>query len=278
MSFPVAVQLYSVRDNMAEDFEGTIKKVKEMGYDGVEFAGLFDKSPAEVKRICEENGLVPVSAHVSYDVIAADPEKVIGDYAKIGCKYIAIPYAVEERRPGAKLFDETVEGIRNFAKIAKKHGMTVLYHNHDFEFKKVDGVYSLDLLYSTLTPDELQTELDTCWVNVGGEDPSEYVVKYSGRAPVVHLKDFVMNGKGAPEKLYDLIGIDDGAQEEEDDDDDGFAYRPVGYGCQDVPSILEACKKAGTSWVVVEQDQPSMNKTPLESIKMSIDYIKTINK
>ena len=90
MSFPVAVQLYSVRDNMAEDFEGTIKKVKEMGYDGVEFAGLFDKSPAEVKRICEDNGLVPVSAHVSYDVIAADPEKVIGDYAKIGCKYIAI--------------------------------------------------------------------------------------------------------------------------------------------------------------------------------------------
>ena len=83
MSFPVAVQLYSVRDNMAEDFEGTIKKVKEMGYDGVEFAGLFDKSPAEVKRICEDNGLVPVSAHVSYDVIAADPEKVIGDYAKI---------------------------------------------------------------------------------------------------------------------------------------------------------------------------------------------------
>ena len=87
-----------------------------------------------------------------------------------------------------------------------------------------------------------------------------------------------MNGKGAPEKLYDLIRIDDGAQEEEDDDDDGFAYRPGGYGCQDIHSILEACKKACTSWVVVEHDQPSMNKTPLESIKMSIDYIKTINK
>ena len=277
MSFPVAVQLYSVRDDMAEDFEGTIKKVKEMGYDGVEFAGLFDKSPAEVKKICEDNGLVPISAHVSYDEIAADPEKVIGDYAEIGCKYIALPYAVEERRPGAELFDETVEGIRSFAKIAKKHGITMLYHNHDFEFQKVDGVYGLDLLYQTLTPDELQTELDTCWVNVGGEDPAKYVIKYSGRAPVVHLKDFVMNGKGKPEKLYDLIGIDDGAQEEEDDDD-GFAFRPVGYGVQDMPAIFEACKQAGTSWVVVEQDQPSMSKTPMESIKMSIDYIKTINK
>ena len=133
------------------------------------------------------------------------------------------------------------------------------------------------MLYSLLTPDELQTELDTCWVNVGGEDPAAYIEKYSGRAPVVHLKDFVMSGKDKPQKLYALIGIDDGAQDEEEDDD-GFAFRPVGYGVQDMPAILEACKKAGTSWVVVEQDQPTMNKTPLESIKMSIDYLKTINK
>ena len=138
MSFPIGVQLYSVRDAMAEDFEGTIKKVKEMGYDGVEFAGLFDNSPEKVKAICDENGLVPISAHVSYDEIAADPEKVISDYAKIGCKYIAIPYAVEERRPGGELFDETVEGIRNFAAIGKKYGITMLYHNHDFEFEKLD--------------------------------------------------------------------------------------------------------------------------------------------
>ena len=277
MSFPVAVQLYSVRDNMAEDFEGTIKKVKEMGYDGVEFAGLFGYAPEKVKAICEGNGLVPISAHVSFDELAGDAEKVIGDYATIGVKYIAIPYAVEERRPGAELFDDTVEGIRNFAAIAKKYGITMLYHNHDFEFKKVDGVYGLDLLYSTLTADELQTELDTCWVNVGGEVPAEYIVKYSGRAPVVHLKDFIMSGKDKPAKMYALIGIDDGAQSDEDEGED-FAFRPVGYGVQDFPAILNACKEAGTSWVVVEQDSPSMGKTPLESIKMSIDYIKTINK
>ncbi len=277
MSFPVAVQLYSVRDNMAEDFEGTIKKVKEMGYDGVEFAGLFGNAPEKVKAICEENGLVPVSAHVSFEELAADPEKVIGDYATIGVKYIAIPYAVEERRPGAELFEDTVAGIRKFAGIAKKYGITMLYHNHDFEFKKVDGVYGLDLLYSTLSADELQTEIDTCWVNVGGENPADYVVKYSGRAPVVHLKDFVMSGKDKPAKMYALIGIDDSAQADEDEGED-FAFRPVGYGVQDFPAILEACKKAGTGWVVVEQDSPSMGKTPLESIKMSIDYIKTINK
>ena len=117
MSFPVALQLYSVRDAMAEDFAGTIKKVKDMGYDGVEFAGLFDHSAEEVKKICAEVGVEPISAHVPYDELDADPEKTIATYAEIGCKYIAIPYAVEERRPGAELFDDTVEGIKRFAAI-----------------------------------------------------------------------------------------------------------------------------------------------------------------
>ena len=276
MSFPVALQLYSVRDAMAEDFAGTIKAVKEMGYDGVEFAGLFGKSPEEIKALLDETGLVPISAHVPYDEIEADPEKVIGDYAKIGCKYIALPYAVPERRPGAELFEDTVEGIRKFAAIGKKYGITFLYHNHDFEFVKIGDTYGLDLLYSKLTPDELQTELDTCWVNVGGENPAKYVEKYSGRAPVVHLKDFYMSGKGKPAKLYQLIGIDDGAQDAEEEE--SFGFRPCGYGVQNFPEILEACKKAGTEWVVVEQDQPALNKTPVECAKMSIDYVKEINK
>ena len=91
MSFPVALQLYSVRDAMAEDFAGTIKKVKEMGYDGVEFAGLFEKNPADIKALLAEVGLTPISAHVAYDELAADPEKVIAAYAEMGCMYIAIP-------------------------------------------------------------------------------------------------------------------------------------------------------------------------------------------
>lgn len=276
MSFPVALQLYSVRDAMGEDFAGTIKAVKEMGYDGVEFAGLFGNKPADIKALLDEVGLVPISAHVPYDELAADPEKVIADYAEIGCKFIAIPYAVPERRPGAELFEDTVDGIRKFSAIGKKYGITFLYHNHDFEFNKVGDVYGLDLLYSKLTPDELQTQLDTCWVNVGGENPAKYVKKYSGRAPVVHLKDFYMSGKGKPAKMYQLIGIDDGAQDAEEEE--AFGFRPCGYGVQNFPEILEACKTAGTSWVVVEQDQPALGKTPVECAKMSIDYIKEINK
>ena len=102
----------------------------------------------------------------------ADPEKVLADYAEIGCKYVAVPYLTEECRPGTDGFTATVEGIRKIAEAAKKLGIQLLYHNHDFEFVKLDGEYALDVLYSTIPADLLQTEIDTCWVKVAGVDPS----------------------------------------------------------------------------------------------------------
>lgn len=97
---PIALQLYSVRDDMAADFEGTLRKVRELGYDGVEFAGLHGRQPAEVRRLLAENGLAAVSAHVPIDELAADIPGVVGAYKEIGCAYIALPWMDEERRPG----------------------------------------------------------------------------------------------------------------------------------------------------------------------------------
>ena len=102
MSFPVALQLFSVRDNLEVDFEGTLRKVKELGFDGVEFAGLYGRDPEAVKSLIEEIGLTPISAHVSIDELLDDTEGVLEAYKKIGCKYAAIPYIVEDRRPGAE--------------------------------------------------------------------------------------------------------------------------------------------------------------------------------
>ncbi len=274
MKLPVAVQLYSVRDEMEKDFYGTIQKMKDLGYDGVEFAGLFGEEPAKIKAFCEEIGITPISAHVPYYDMLADPEKALSDYAEIGCKYVAVPYLTEECRPGTEGFAATVEGIRKIGEAAKKLGIQLLYHNHDFEFVKIGEEYALDVLYSTIPADLLQTEIDTCWVNVAGENPAEYIEKYSGRAPVVHLKDFKKSGDKLG-KLYDLIGIDDeGAQEEEED---AFSFMPVGYGVQDMPAILAACEDAGASWVVVEQDSPAKNDTPLNSVKLSREYLRTLN-
>ncbi len=274
MKLPVAVQLYSVRDEMAQDLEGTIRKMKELGYDGVEFAGLFDTEPAKIKAICEEVGITPISAHVPYYDMLADPEKVLSDYATIGCKYVAVPYLTPECRPGTDGWQATVEGIRKIAEAANKLGIELLYHNHDFEFVKLGDDYALDVLYSTVPAELLKTEIDTCWVNVAGEDPAAYVEKYSGRAPVVHLKDFD-RGSGKSGNLYKLIGIDD-EEEKEEEEESGFCFRPVGFGEQDFGAILSACEKAGSEWVVVEQDEPSKGETRLQSVEMSREYLRSL--
>ena len=267
-SLPIAVQVYSVRDAASADLYGTLKQIKEMGYDGVEFAGLYGHDPADIKAWCQELGLVPISAHVPLIDMLKDPMGVLSQYARIGCKYVAVPYLVPEHRPGHPNFDYIVEFIRILGKAAKSFGMQMLYHNHDFEFLKIDGKYALDILYDTIPADLLQTEIDTCWVNVGGENPSDYINKYSGRAPVVHLKDF--NGEKS-EDMYELIGIEKKAPARPS----SFEFRPVGSGLQDFPAILAASRAAGAEWVVVEQDQATMGLSPMESIKTSIDYLKS---
>ena len=269
MSFPVAIQVYSVRGDAEKNLYGTLKALKQMGYDGVEFAGLYGHSPEEVRDMCTDLGLVPISAHVPYLDMLKDPEGVLGQYATIGCKYVAVPYLTEEYRPGTANFADVIKNVEMLGGVAKKLGMTLLYHNHDFEFVKLDGKYALDVLYESVPAELLQTELDTCWVNVGGEVPAEYLLKYSGRAPVVHLKDFV--GEKS-ENMYELIGIEKKAEPASVQ----FELRPVGSGKQDFPAILASAEKAGAEWVVVEQDNPSMGLSPLECAKKSREYLKTI--
>ena len=202
----------------------------------------------------------------------ADIDKVIADYKAIGCEYIVVPYVTEERRPNGELFLQMVEEIRAIGQKAKEAGLVLLYHNHDFEFRKLEnGQCGLDYLYENIPADLLQTELDQCWVKYAGYEPVEYLQKYSGRSPVVHLKDFYLQGEqeGDP---YALIGLN----ENEKKANTAFEFRPLGHGLQDIPAIIEAAKAAGSKWLVVEQDNPSMGKTPFESVQMSMDYLNSL--
>ncbi len=271
---PVGLQLYTVRDDMAKDFKGTLQQVKALGYDGVEFAGLFGHSPAEIKAMCAEIGLNPISAHVPLQEMLEDIDKVIADYKAIGCEYIVVPYVTEERRPGGEFFKQMVEEIRTIGAKCKEAGLVLLYHNHDFEFQKTEtGEFGLDYLYANVPADLLQTELDQCWVKYAGQDPVAYLQKYEGRSPVVHLKDYYASGE-QKEDPYALIGLNEGEKKE----NKAFEFRPLGYGVQDIPAIIEASKKAGSKWLIVEQDQPSMGKTPMECAGMSMEYLKSLKK
>lgn len=268
----VGYQLYSAREECNKDLLGVLKQLKALGYDGVEFAGFYGHTADEVKGMLDEAGLVAFSDHVPYAVIEKDMFGVISDHLKIGCKYIAIPYLDEAHRPGQPGFAEVLRTIVRFGSLCKAAGIQLLYHNHDFEFVKFSGMYALDFMYAAVDEDLLKTEIDTCWVNYAGENPADFVRKYAGRAPIVHLKDFVGSRDGAqPYALIKADGSDDG----KNSDSSAFEFRPVGHGCQNVPSIVEAGLEAGASCFIVEQDQ-WYNRTPLEAAKMSIDYLKSI--
>lgn len=263
----IAIQLYSLRDEMVKDFEGTLKKVSEMGYEGVEFAGTLGQPPSEIKKLCDDLNLVPISAHIPF-VDMMNNEGVLEYYKEIGCEYVVIPYLTEEYRPDGEKFGELIEGAKKLSKKAEELGLTLCYHNHDFEFVKIGQEYALDYIYRQVP--QLSTQIDTCWSTVAGVDTCKYLEKYTGRVKIVHLKDFTGTKS---ENMYKLIGIDDDKKQETDGN---FEFRPLGMGTQNFPAIIEASEKAGASWVVYEMDDPSMGKTPLECAKISIDYLKTI--
>lgn len=266
---PIAVQVYSIRDEAEKDFKSTMLKVKAMGYDGVELAGLYGYSPEEIRDCLNEIGLAAVSAHVPYLELVADLEGVINKYVTIGCKYIAVPYLTEEYRPGKEKFAQVIENIIKIGETCKNYNIVLLYHNHDFEFIKMeDGRFALDYLYDTVSADKLQTEIDTCWVKVSGVNPEDYIMKYVNRCPVVHLKDYT--GEKS-DNMYKLIGIDGGDKKAAN----AFEFRPVGYGVQDFPSILNAAVKAGAKWLVVEQDAHYDN-TAMDDIKLSLEYLEKL--
>jgi sugar phosphate isomerase/epimerase len=247
---PVALQVYSIREDAEVDFVSAMKEVKNMGYDGVELAGLYGHTPEEIRDCLNGIGLIPISAHVSYQEFMQGIEETVKRYSIIGCSYVAIPYLTEDYRYGTENFKEVMKHIPEIAKACQKEGIILLYHNHDFEFAKTtDGDYILDYMYQSFSPEELQVELDTCWVKVAGINPNEYMRKYEGRLPVVHLKDF--NG-ATP-----------------------FEFRAVGEGVQDFPSILEQAIKGGSKWVVVEQDSHTEH-TALEDARISRDYLTSL--
>jgi sugar phosphate isomerase/epimerase len=270
---PIMLQLYNVRNELGQDFDGTLKKVADMGYKYVELAlaSFYKKTAAQFKESLDKAGLTAISAHVPFGDMVKDPEGVIGFHIDVGCKFIAIPFLSEEDRSTGPNYETVKKEIAKLGEIVNKKGGVLLYHNHEFEFADYKGKYALDDLYDSIPASLLQTQIDTCWAKVGGVVPAEYILKYKGRAPVVHLKDFDSSQGGKIQADYDLIGEAKKARAE-----GAFPFRAVGHGIQDIPGIIKAAEAAGAQWVVVEQDLPSPGKTPLECAKDSLDYLNSL--
>ena len=275
---PVGMQLYTVRTELEKDFYGTLKKVRDLGYAGVEFYGeYYGHTPVEVKNMCTELGLIPFSNHVPFQQMMDDLDKVIEENTTLGVQYIAFPYMDEASRPGVnpEQFKATVAKIGEIGAKVKKAGLQLLYHNHDFEFVALpDGTVGHDYIFSSTGKSDLQVELDVCWADYSGFPPAEVIAKYAGRIPIIHVKDYYLEGK-LSKAPYALIGLS--GDNSMKDDGGWFEYRPLGEGKVDVPAVIKAAVDSGSQWLCVEQDEPVKDAADrFEGLEHSANYLRSL--
>lgn len=241
----VALQMYTVRD--FADAPATLRKVKEMGYDFVELAGMYDMNAPQFKKLLDEIGLRAISAHVPYNAFEENAAATVADYKLLGCEYLVIPMLPVELIPGGTGCAKDL--LKNFCAECKNAGIIPAYHNHAFEFEKLPcGTFKLDALFADV-PD-LHAQIDAGWVTMAGQSPEAYIKKYAGRCPMVHLKDTA-------------------------EVENGYEDRPVGKGAQDIPAITKIAFAAGVAGFVVELDK-AVGMTSLEAAAESRIYLKSL--
>lgn len=202
ISKPVGLQLYSVREMLPKDFEGTLKKLSAIGYKEVEAAGYYHKSATEFKSAMDQAGLRCVSTHHPLGDLKPNLQERI-DYAKtLGLEFI-ICSSANVHRDGSEKGEMKLDDWRyvadQFNEIGQKvnaAGMRFGYHNHTFEFKAENGVIYYDELMKKTDPKYVVFEMDCGWVYVGGHNPVEYISRAPERFPLLHVKDFQKQADG----------------------------------------------------------------------------------
>ncbi len=233
-----SVQLYSVKTLSESDFEGAIKAVAEIGYEGIEFAGFYGHSAEEVKGWLDRYGIIASGAHVAADEVFDTPEKTIAFHKTIGNDYIICPYWKMDSVDDVKAL---AENFKRVAPIYKAAGMRLGYHNHDFEFKKFEDRCYIDIL-ADLT--DIELEFDVYWVYRGGANPVEYLNKYSNRIRLFHAKDGDMeNGK------------------------------TLGTGDVDMKAVFTAAKALNLDWAVVESESSTEADAQVKAVKEDFDAL-----
>lgn len=203
----------------------------------------------EMKKMLDDFGLEAPSSHVPMQLLENELEQQIEYSLEIGAKYIVCPFLdADSKLRGEDNFRNTMASFRQIAAACKENGLQFGYHNHAFEFEKIGDEHILDRMYREIDADLMMAELDLYWVKKAGLDPKQYLMQYKGRTPIIHVKDMTGDGREF--------------------------FAEVGEGIIDYPAIFDIAPENGVRYYIVEQDQ--CERPPLESVKMSIDYLKSI--
>jgi sugar phosphate isomerase/epimerase len=243
MTAPIGIQLYSVRENMDQDFEGTVRKIAEMGYAGVETAGFPEGvSPTQAKKLFDDLGLTVTSAHIGLP-LGDEKHKVLDTLAAIECPHLVSPSTDRENYASEDKMKALAEIFNQAAAVAAENGMKFSIHNHEFEYAIVNGEPAINTLTKYLEPN-VYFQVDTYWVQVAGIDPAAVVASYGERAPLLHIKD------GPATKEADMLAL--------------------GQGVIDIPGIIQA-GEPHTEWLIVELDRCATDM--LEAVDISYQYL-----
>ncbi len=247
----VAVQLYTVREflQIPAQVIASLYKLKEIGYQSVQLSAgsLAGFSEMEIQGVLSEVGLICCSTHEPGEMILNSPEKVAQRLQRLGCRYTAYPMPKNIQLDSQENIYNLAEKLNHAGRILYESGITLAYHNHALEFRQYNGQTMLEIIYNRTDSRYVQAEIDTYWVQFGGNNPVEWCRRLAGRLPLLHLKDYMITSEHTP------------------------TYAEIGSGNLDFKAIIQAADKAGCRWYIVEQD--TCPGDPFDSLAHSLNYI-----
>lgn len=238
-NLPVALQLWSVREDMKRDFAATVSDVARIGYAGVELAGYGNLDAKAAKVALDSAGLRVSGMHVGIAALRADPEKVIGEALMFGTHHVIVPFWQPEQFVSVAAVEKIAEELNEVGSKLRASGLQMSYHNHAGEFKVLDGRTVFDWLLGACEPRNVTAEVDVYWVKVAGHSPEKFLRDQGSRVKLVHLKDETELGGG-----------------------------PV-----DFTAVFAAVESIGAAeWYIVEQEK--YNHSPLTSVRHCFDQLR----
>ena len=249
----LAAQLYTVRDytKTPDDVKKTFEKVKAIGYNAVQLSAIGPIDPQLLKEYAGQNSLEICATHTPFDRIVNDTDNVIKEHKLYGCRYIGLGAMNQEYSKDKNGYDEFLKAIMPAADKIYEAGLKFLYHNHAFEFAKIDGDKTrIEYLAEKTSPEKFGFLADFYWVQYGGASPVAFIKKYKDRLNVVHFKD---------------MAVKDGSA----------VFAEIFEGNMDYDSIYRECLENGVDWAAIEQDVCTGD--PFDSLKISHDNLKAKN-
>lgn len=244
VEIPIGLQLYTLREPLKQDFEGTLGKVAAIGYSQLEFAGYYDRSPAQLNELLSLHGLQAPAAHIKLAQLREDLTKSVETAQAVGHKLVICPSVDKDKRETLDQFRRHIEVINRASEAFHRAGIAFGYHNHDYEFRPIEGQLPYDLIVEQTDPALVRLELDIYWLVRAGLDPVAMIERHGKRVVALHVKDMAVASE---------------------------AFAAVGHGRIDYPPVLRAALRAGVEHYFVEQDR--CEGPALEQVALSYEYL-----